>query len=211
MDWVELIRRRGVRDTHVLDAMRAVPRESFVPEHQRQLAYGDHPLSIGHGQTISQPYIVALMTELLSLQPGDRVLEVGTGSGYQAAVLAEMPDVTVYTVETIPDLAEEARERLGDLGYTNVHVHVGDGYRGWPEHAPYDAIVVTAAPEEVPPPLAEQLAVGGRLVIPLGRPHSYQVLWRFVKQADGSLEGEKHLGVAFVPFTRRTDGTDSPG
>ena len=158
---IETIRARGITDERVLEAMRTVPRHLFVPEEEREYAYGDFPLPIGFGQTISQPYIVALMTELLELKPGDKVLEIGTGSGYQAAVLASIPGVEVYTIEIIPELAQSAKERLERLGY-RVHCKQGDGYYGWPEHAPYDAIIVTAAPDHVPPPLLDQLAEGGR-------------------------------------------------
>lgn len=198
---VNTIRNRGVSDEDVLEAMENVPRHLFVPEDQQDQAYGDYPLPIGFGQTISQPYIVAMMTELLELKNGDKVLEVGTGSGYQAAVLAEMPGVDVYTVEIIPELAKRAEETLDGLGYTNVHCKQGDGYFGWPEHAPFDAIIVTAAPDHVPQPLREQLAVGGRMVIPIGPRGGYQTLWKFVKQSDGELKAYNEGGVAFVPFT----------
>jgi protein-L-isoaspartate(D-aspartate) O-methyltransferase len=163
----EQIEGRGLTDAAVLAAMRKVPREQFVPEGLRDFAYQDHPLPIGEGQTISQPYVVALMTELAAVRKGARALEVGTGSGYQAAVLAEM-GAEVWSIEIVDSLARSAAERLARLGYKSVHVKTGDGYRGWPEHAPFDAIVVTAAPSEVPPPLKEQLKIGGRLVIPVG-------------------------------------------
>ncbi len=198
---VDTIESRGVTDEDVLQAMETVPRHRFVPEDQRGQAYGDFPLPIGFGQTISQPYIVAMMTDLLELEPGDKALEVGTGSGYQAAVLAEMPDVEVYTVEIIPQLAERAQETLDSLGYDDVHCKQGDGYYGWPEQAPFDAIIVTAAPDHVPQPLSEQLAVGGRMVIPIGPRGGYQTLWKFVKQPDGELKAYNMGGVAFVPFT----------
>jgi protein-L-isoaspartate(D-aspartate) O-methyltransferase len=198
---IETIERRGVTDEDVLSAMRAVPRHLFVPEDEQDYAYGDHPLPIGYGQTISQPYIVALMTELLELKEGDKVLEIGTGSGYQAAILAEIPDIEVYTVEIVPELAKSARERLASLGYTDVHCKEGDGYYGWPEHAPFDAIIVTAAPDHVPQPLVDQLAEGGRLVVPVGPPGGYQALWKFVKQPDGELNAFNMGGVAFVPLT----------
>lgn len=198
---VQTIKNRGVTDEDVLRAMDNVPRHLFVPKDQRDAAYGDYPLPIGFGQTISQPYIVAMMTELLELEEGDKVLEVGTGSGYQAAVLAELPGVEVYTVEIIPELAERAEETLKNLGYTNVHCKQGDGYYGWPEHAPFDGIIVTAAPDHVPEPLREQLAVGGRMVIPIGPRGGYQTLWKFVKQPNGELKAYNEGGVAFVPFT----------
>ncbi|HHS98349.1 MAG TPA: protein-L-isoaspartate(D-aspartate) O-methyltransferase [Chloroflexi bacterium] len=197
---IETIRARGITDERVLEAMRTVPRHLFVPEEEREYAYGDYPLPIGFGQTISQPYIVALMTELLELKPGDKVLEVGTGSGYQAAVLASIPDVEVYSIEIIPELAQSAKERLERLGY-KVHCKQGDGYYGWPEHAPYDAIIVTAAPDHVPPPLLDQLAEGGRMVIPVGPPGGYQTLWKFVKEEGGELKAYNMGGVAFVPLT----------
>ncbi|HQE93852.1 MAG TPA: protein-L-isoaspartate(D-aspartate) O-methyltransferase [Anaerolineae bacterium] len=194
---VALIRSRGVRDALVLGAMERVPRHRFVPEAQRAWAYDDHAMSIGCQQTISQPYIVALMTEALDLQVGDRVLEVGTGSGYQAAILAEM-GMDVYTIERIPDLYTAAKACLDELGYT-VHICLGDGYYGWPKFAPYDGIVVTAAAAEIPPALLEQLAADGRLVIPLGPHHGYQTLWKVVKHGD-DLHKIDLGGVAFVPF-----------
>jgi protein-L-isoaspartate(D-aspartate) O-methyltransferase len=196
----DTIEARNVRDPEVLSAMRAVPRHRFVLEAYVDQAYDDHPLPIGHGQTISQPYIVAWMTELLALQPGDRVLEIGTGSGYQAAVLAELEGIDVYTIEIVPELAEQAEARLQMLGYTDVQAKQDDGYHGWPEHAPYDAIIVTAAPDHLPQPLANQLADGGRMVIPIGPPGGYQELWKFEKQ-DGELTAKSLGGVAFVPLT----------
>jgi protein-L-isoaspartate(D-aspartate) O-methyltransferase len=196
-DMVRLIRSRGITNPLVLDAFARVPRAAFVPEAQRDAAYGDHALSIGCQQTISQPYIVALMTDALDVQPGDRVLEVGAGSGYQAAILAAM-GIDVYTVERIPELGEQAQTTLTALGY-NVHYRLGDGYEGWAEFAPYDGIIVTAAPAEVPPPLLEQLADGGRLVIPVGPPHGYQTLWKIIRRGD-DLQKFDLGGVAFVPF-----------
>ncbi len=193
------IERRGVSDAAVLAAMRRLPRHRFVPDQYVAAAYEDHPLPIGYGQTISQPYIVALMTQALKVGPGQRVLEVGTGSGYQAAVLGEM-DVEVYTVEIVPELAQQAAARLADLGYANVHVQQADGYFGWPEHAPYDAIIVTAAPDHLPAPLAQQLKEGGRLVIPIGPQGAVQTLWLFEKQA-GELQASNLGNVMFVPLT----------
>ena len=194
------IEARGVTDTGVLQAMRSVPRHDFVPEAYVNQAYEDHPLPIGYGQTISQPYIEAWMTELLDLQPGEKVLEIGTGSGYQAAVLAKLEEIDVYTIEIVPELAELAAERLRAPGYSHVATRQGDGYYGWPEHAPYDAIIVTAAPDHLPQPLVAQLTAGGRLVIPIGPPGSYQDLWRFANE-DGELRAENMGGVIFVPFT----------
>ena len=193
------IEARGVHDPEVLAAMRRVRRHRFVPEQYLSAAYEDHPLPIGYGQTISQPYIVALMTEALKLRPGNSVLEIGTGSGYQAAILAEL-GVKVHTVEIIPELAQQAEKRLKDLGYTNIQVHNADGYYGWQEHAPYDAIIVTAAPDHLPQPLANQLKEGGRLIIPIGPPGSYQTLWLFEKH-NGELEATNLGGVIFVPLT----------
>jgi protein-L-isoaspartate(D-aspartate) O-methyltransferase len=197
----------GISDPDVLRAMRTVPRHEFVPPDFIAQAYEDHPLSIGYGQTISQPYIVAWMTELLELKPGEKVLEIGTGSGYQAAVLAELGYVDVYSLEIVPELAESAEQRLAKLGYTRVHVKQGDGYYGWPEAAPFDAIIVTAAPDHLPAPLAAQLAEGGRLVIPIGPPGWYQSLWKFVKE-NGELTAYNMGGVAFVPFTGAAIGSD---
>jgi len=200
---VRLIRNRGVRDQRVLDAMLAVPRDRFVPEPYKPSAYRDTALSIGHGQTISQPYIVALMTEALDLGSSDRpvedirVLEIGTGSGYQSAVLAEM-GMHVYSVETVQELQQTASRRIKTLGYTVQH-RLGDGYEGWPEHAPYAGIIVTAAATKVPPPLLEQLDERGRLVIPVGPPGGRQILWKFINGQDGMQR--INLGaVSFVPF-----------
>jgi protein-L-isoaspartate(D-aspartate) O-methyltransferase len=190
---------RGVRDPAVLAAMRAVPRERFVAEGQAAFAYTDGPLPIGEGQTISQPYVVALMTEALRLTPRDRVLEIGTGSGYAAAVLAVIV-AEVYTIERLPGLAESARRRLTELGYANVHVRQGDGSLGWPEHAPYDAIVVTAGGPEVPPSLLRQLAIGGRLVMPVGPTPHEQMLVRVIRTGPDAYERESLGEVAFVPL-----------
>lgn len=209
---VKTIKNRGITDEDVLRAMENVPRHLFVPEEQRPQAYGDYPLPIGFGQTISQPYIVAMMTELLELEEGDKVLEVGTGSGYQAAVLAELPGVEVYTLEIVPELARRAEETLDELGYTDVHCKQGDGYYGWPEHAPFEGIIVTAAPDHVPQPLTEQLAINGRMVIPIGPRGGYQTLWKFVKQPDGEMKAYNKGGVAFVPFTGQgIRGTEEGG
>jgi protein-L-isoaspartate(D-aspartate) O-methyltransferase len=184
----------------VLDAMRRTPRHAFVPADLRDLAYADRPLPIGYGQTISQPYIVALMTDLLRLAPGGRALEIGTGSGYQAAILSELGH-EVYTIEIVPALAEQAAERLSDLGYDTVHIRQGDGYFGWPDAAPFDAIVVTAAASQIPPPLLEQLKPGGRMVIPIGAAFLTQQLMLVEKLADGSIRTEALLPVVFVPLT----------
>lgn len=194
---------RGITDQDVLQALERVPRHEFVPANYQQQAYEDHPLPIGHGQTISQPYIVAAMTELLRLRSDSKVLEVGTGSGYQAAILAELTRA-VYTVEIIEPLYEEAKSRLERLGYTNISLRHADGYEGWEEHAPYDAIIVTAAPDHIPQPLLDQLADGGRMVIPVGPPSDYQELW-LVKRQGEQIRKERVMGVAFVPLTRRNE------
>jgi protein-L-isoaspartate(D-aspartate) O-methyltransferase len=195
------IRAQGVTDERVLAAMGEVPRHEFVPDDQRPYAYEDHPLPIGEGQTVSQPSLVALMTELLELDAGDKVLEIGTGSGYQAAILAELTP-HVYTIEILETLGRRAEETLSRLGYDTVNVMIGDGYLGWPEHAPFDAIIVTCAPEEVPGPLEEQLAEGGRMVIPVG-PQSWsgQTLYLLQKQ-HGRLRQEGVIPVRFVPMVR---------
>lgn len=192
---------RGIKDAHVLAAMRKVPRREFVPEDLQAEAYDDGPLPIGYGQTISQPYIVALMSELLRLERGSKVLEIGTGSGYQAAILAEMID-DVYTIEIIEPLALVAADRLKRLGYEKVHVKFGDGFFGWPEEAPFDAIIVTAAADFVPPPLVTQLKPGGRMIIPLGSPFSQQWLMLVEKDKDGKISTRNVAAVAFVPLTR---------
>jgi protein-L-isoaspartate(D-aspartate) O-methyltransferase len=191
------IEARNVTDPQVIRAMQDVPRHAFVPEKLRSLAYSDGPLPIGEGQTISQPYIVAFMTEALKLKPDDKVLEIGTGSGYQAAVLAEIVD-SVFTIEIIESLGKTAGTRLKELGYHNIVVRIGDGYQGWPEETPFDAIIVTAAPERIPQPLIDQLKVGGRLVIPVGS--VIQELVRITKTADGTRR-ENLLPVRFVPMT----------
>ncbi|MFU8779613.1 MAG: protein-L-isoaspartate(D-aspartate) O-methyltransferase [Kiritimatiellia bacterium] len=196
----ETIVGRGVTDAAVVDAMRRVPRHLFVPEDVVRHAYEDRPIPIGHGQTISQPYIVALMTELVQPQPDFRVLEIGAGSGYQAAVLAELVD-HVYTVEIVPPLATWAEERLQLAGYTNVTVRQADGFYGWAEHAPFDAIVVTAAAPHIPPPLLDQLREGGRMIIPVGSRFRVQQLV-LVEKKNGAFLTRNILPVRFVPFTR---------
>ncbi len=195
------IEKRGVKDTAVLNAMRRVPRHLFVPAASRNRAYEDRPLPIGYGQTISQPYIVAYMTEVIKPQKHFRVLEIGAGSGYQAAVCAEIVS-QVYTVEIIEELGKSAARRLQDLNYKNVKVKIDDGYFGWKEYAPYDAIIVTAAAEYIPPPLIEQLREGGRMVIPVGSPFMTQML-TLVEKKDGKTKTRSLLPVAFVPFTRK--------
>lgn len=197
-EMVDLIRRRGIKDERILEAMRKVPRHEFVPDRRSDRAYGDFPISIGEGQTISQPYIVAMMTEALDVGPGDRVLEIGTGSGYQAAVLDEM-GVEVYSIERVPELYERTRSLLDRLGY-DVHMKLADGYEGWPEHGPYNGIIVTAAPQQVPPPLIDQLhPEGGCLVIPVGQPYGFQNLLKIVRHGEET-ERINLGGVAFVPF-----------
>ena len=195
---VEDIRARGVKDSAVLAAVGSVPRHLFIPEEERSNAYEDRPLPIGYRQTISQPYIVALMTSLLALRPDSRVLEVGTGSGYQAAVLSRLAD-EVYSIEILKPLGERARRTLAELGYKNVHVRIGDGYKGWPDAAPFDAIIVTAAPPSIPEPLLKQLKIGGKLVIPVGK--TYQDLIVMTKRRDGGFDRENVLPVRFVPMT----------
>jgi protein-L-isoaspartate(D-aspartate) O-methyltransferase len=184
----------------VMEAMARVPRHRLVAPGDETHAYRNRPLSIGQGQTISQPFIVALMTDLLDVEPGARVLEIGTGSGYQAAVLAEL-GVNVYTIEIIEPLAREAAKRLSELGYGNIATRIGDGYRGWPEQAPFDAIIVTAAAPDVPQALAEQLKIGGKLVIPVGSPMGAQTLYVIQKAPDGKLLRRQVLAVRFVPMT----------
>jgi len=195
------LERRDVSSAAVLEAMRRVPRHEFVPEPLRHRAYDDNPLPIGHGQTISQPYIVGYMTQALALKAGDKVLEIGTGSGYQAAVLAELTP-HVYSIEIIKALGEEAAARLKRLGYKTVEVKVADGYFGWPEKGPFDAILVTCAAGSVPPPLLKQLKPGGRMCIPVGPPGLFQDLVRVTKDAQGKVRTESLMGVAFVPLTR---------
>jgi protein-L-isoaspartate(D-aspartate) O-methyltransferase len=195
---------RGVRDAHVLAAMKQVPRHLFVDAKERAQAYEDHPLPIAGNQTISQPYIVALMTELADLTPGEKVLEIGTGSGYQSAVLSRLAK-EVYSIEIVPELARESAERLRELGYGNVTVKEGDGYRGWPEHAPFDAILVTAAPDRIPQPLLDQLAPGGCMVIPVGS--FFQELKVLSKDKNGKITEKDILPVRFVPMTGEIEKT----
>lgn len=193
---------REVLDARVIAALRKVDRHRFVPPGQAAQAYDNRPLAIGQGQTISQPYIVALMTDLLNVGPGDKVLEVGTGSGYQAAVLAEMVRA-VYSIEIVEPLGRAAARALADAGYRNVHTRIGDGYAGWPDDAPFDAIIVTAATPQVPQPLIDQLKTGGRLVIPLGESGGAQSLYVIERDARGVITRRKVLDVRFVPLTRR--------
>lgn len=194
------LRARDIRDSATLRAMETVPRHLFVPEEVRHLSYTDGPLPIGEGQTISQPYIVAYMTQVLELKPGHRVLEIGTGSGYQAAVLSEIVN-DVYSIEIVPSLGESARNRLQRLGYMNVTVRIGDGYEGWPEESPFDAILVTAGAEFIPEPLLEQLAEGGRMVIPVG-PHRGVRQLKLLRKRKGKIRQQNLMAVRFVPFTR---------
>jgi len=188
---------RGINDNRVLGTMAKVPREEFIPPDSRAASYEDGPLPIGYGQTISQPYIVAFMTEQLRLKPSDRVLEIGTGSGYQAAILAGLV-AEVYTIEIIEPLAKNAEATLDRLGYKNVHVKVGDGYKGWPEHAPFDAIIVTAAPDHVPQPLADQLKEGGRMIIPVGQRFAQELY--LLEKKNARLQQSAVLPVRFVPM-----------
>ena len=190
---------RGVSDNHVLNIMRQTPRHEFIPVEQQPNAYMDYPLPIGYEQTISQPYIVGLMTSLLQLKGHEKVLEIGTGSGYQAAVLAPLSN-EVFTIEIVKELAERSAKKLKDLGYNNIHVKWGDGYQGWPDEAPFDAVIVTAAPPEVPPKLFEQLKVGGRLVIPVGS--IWQELWVITKLEGEIMDKESVIPVRFVPMVR---------
>ena len=193
------LRSRDIVDSEVLQAMLTVPRHQFVDEHIRESAYNDYPLSIGEGQTISQPYIVALMTQLLDLKGGERVLEIGTGSGYQAAVLAEIVE-EVYTIEIYESLSKKSEKLLTDLGYQNIKFKVGDGYHGWEEHAPYDAIIVTCAPDHVPPSLLQQIRDdGGRIVIPVGGIWMVQTLMK-IEKMEGQIKSKGIIGVRFVPM-----------
>ncbi len=201
------IQARGIKDPDVIRAMVTVPRHKFVPDEFVEYAYNDHPLPIGYGQTISQPFIVAFMTELLQLKDGAKVLEIGTGSGYQAAILGELGYVEVYSIEIIPELAERAAYTLRNTGYTNIKLKQGDGYYGWEEFAPFDAIIVTAAPDHLPLPLVQQLKDTGILVIPIGPPGGYQTLWQFHKEGD-ELKAYNQGGVSFVPLTGASTETE---
>ena len=196
----EQMKARDIRDPRVLAAMERVPRHLFVPEEHRASAYADHPLAIGHGQTISQPYIVAFMSQALEIRPTDKVLEIGTGSGYQAAVLGELAQ-EVYTIEIVEPLAARATKTLADLGYRNVHVRAGNGYAGWPEQAPFDRIMVTAAPDAVPPALVEQLKVGGLMAIPVGT--VIQEL-QIMRKTETGMDILQTLPVRFVPMTGKS-------
>jgi protein-L-isoaspartate(D-aspartate) O-methyltransferase len=193
------LKSRGIKDERVLAAMAKVPREKFIPADARADAYGDGPLPIGYDQTVSQPYIVAFMTEQLGPKPSDRVLEIGSGSGYQAAILAELV-TNVYTIDIVEPLAKSAQATLQRLGYKNVHIKVGDGYKGWPEEAPFDAIIVTCAPENVPQPLVDQLQDGGRMVIPVGERFAQQLY--LLEKKNGQLKESATLPVRFVPMLR---------
>lgn len=204
---VRTIRQHGLTDKRVLDAMAAVPRHEFVPAAHSRIAYDDSPLPIGHGQTVSQPYIVAEMTRLLELKPESKVLEIGTGSGYQAAVLAEFTQ-RVYTIEIVKPLAEEAEKRLRRLGYTPVAVRHADGWNGWEEEAPFDAIIVTCAAGQIPPPLIKQLAPGGRMVIPVGAPFAVQSLMLVTKDDDGKVRSQSLMAVRFVPLVRQGESRE---
>jgi len=198
---------RGITDAAVLDAMRQIPRERFLPTRLAPYAYEDSPQPIGSGQTISQPYIVALMTQVLEIKPGDRVLEIGAGSGYQAAILAHM-GAEVHSIEIICQLATKAQRVLDELGYKNAHVMCGDGYSGDPEHAPYQGIIVTCSPDHVPPPLVEQLAEGGRMVIPLEQ--GYPQVLVLVRKVKGEMMRQDITGVLFVPMTGEKTGVPTP-
>ena len=196
------IKKRGITDQTILDAMKQVNRHEYVQENFERLAYSDRPVPIGFGQTISQPYIVAFMSHKLNVASHHKVLEIGTGSGYQAAVLAELSD-HVYTIEIIPELAKRAEKVLKKNDYDNITIRIGDGYKGWPEHAPFDRIMVTAAPKEIPEKLVEQLAPGGIMVLPVGETVMMQYLWLITKDNDGQIEKEKILPVRFVPMVKK--------
>ncbi len=196
------IKKRGITDQTILDAMKEVNRHEYVQKNFERLAYSDRPVPIGFGQTISQPYIVAFMSHKLNVASHHKVLEIGTGSGYQAAVLAELSD-HVYTIEIIPELAKRAEKVLKKNDYDNITIRIGDGYKGWPEHAPFDRIMVTAAPKEIPEKLVEQLAPGGIMVLPVGETVMMQYLWLITKDNDGQIEKEKILPVRFVPMVKK--------
>jgi protein-L-isoaspartate(D-aspartate) O-methyltransferase len=202
------IQARDVSDPEVLRAMRTVPRHLFVEKKYRNSAYADRPLPIGHGQTISQPYIVAYMTEQLKLESGDKVLEIGTGSGYQAAVLSQITS-NVYTIEIIEELADTAEKRFERLGLDQIRTKTGDGYYGWQQYAPFDAVIVTAAAGHVPPPLVKQLEPGGVIIIPVGPPYQVQMLMRIEKREDGSTRTKRLMPVRFVPMTGKVQQTSS--
>lgn len=195
------IKARGIKDAKILKVMETIPRHKFVPEEYQQYSYRDEPLSIGFGQTISQPYIVAFMTEVLMLDNDDVVLEIGTGSGYQAAVLSLLVK-QVYSIEIIDELGLQTADKLKNMGYGNVEIKICDGYNGWNEHAPYDAIVVTAAPDHIPPDLIKQLKIGGKIAIPIGEVNSVQTLKLGTKDKNGTIELKNVLPVMFVPLTR---------
>ena len=199
---------KNALDTRVMAAMKQVSRHEFIPRELHYRAYDNGPLSIGSGQTISQPYIVALMSDLLETKPGDSILEIGTGSGYQAAILSRLVQ-QVYSVEIIENLAAKVHNRLNKLGYNNISLRTGDGYLGWPEYAPFDGIIVTAAAPYIPSPLIEQLKAGARMVIPVGLPYSYQELMVVEKKASGEIETQSILGVSFVPLTRKCNTNPS--
>lgn len=196
----EGIKQQGVDDQAVLEAMRHVPRHRFVPEEYQQFAYQNRPLPIGHNQTISQPYIVGYMSQMLNLESGDKVLEIGTGSGYQAAVLSELTP-HVFTIEIVEALGKRARSLFENLGYSTIKTNIGDGYKGWPEHAPFDAVILTAAPEEIPQPLIDQLKPGGVMVAPVGAAGEIQILMEIRKTKDGEIRMDRKLPVRFVPMT----------
>lgn len=196
--------RRGIHEKDIINALLKVKRHLFVPEEYRSRAYGDHPLPIGEGQTISQPYIVAFMTQVLNLKRTDKVLEIGTGSGYQAAVLGELSDY-VYTIEINEPLGKRAKQLLKRLGYTNVNVKIGDGYKGWKEHAPFDAIIVTCAPTHVPEPLKEQLKEGGKMIIPVGESYDQKLL--YIQKINNELKQQSEFPVRFVPMVDPTGKT----
>lgn len=197
------LRGRDIDNPSVLAAMMEVERHRFVPDEIKGLAYEDRPLPIGYSQTISQPYIVAFMTQALNPEPDDKILEIGTGSGYQAAVLAEIVD-SVYTIEILPELGKNSQQLFQKLGYENIMTKIGDGYKGWPQHAPFDGIVVTAAPEQIPPPLKAQLKEGGRMIIPVGPKNNIQQL-QVIEKENGKLKKRTVMSVRFVPFTREPD------